>query len=125
MFNILKLAQAKTEIETLKDRILRRDDDIIRLENEIKKMSLEKADAIKADVNSSSFIIDWDNMDAFSVERMGDNSCAYTVIGYYMTDENNVKHIHEWKFYCSHEQHEKLAEEFKNGTPKENNSTVR
>ena len=125
MFNFFKLAEAKREIDNLKDRIRRRDDDIIRLEGELKKMSLEKADAIKADVNSSDFEIDWTRMRAFSIERMGDHASAYTVIGHHMTDEHNVNHIHEWKFYCSQEQHNKLAQEFRDGIAKKNNSTVR
>lgn len=125
MFNFWKIADLKDEIFHLNKRIESRDIQIERLQAELNKMSLEKADSIKKDVETSEFEIDWKNMDAFSVERMGDNSCAYTVIGYYLTDEHNIKHVHEWKFYCSQEQHNKLAKEFKDGVTKANNSSVR
>lgn len=125
MFNFWKVADMKDEIFHLNRRIETRDNTIEQLEQRIRAMELEKIDSIKNDVNTSEFGIKWDKMDAFSIERMGDHQSAYTVIGYYLTDEHNVKHVHEWKFYCSQEQHNKLAEEFKNGTTKKNNSTVR
>jgi hypothetical protein len=125
MFNHFKIkkleatvADYEHENNCLKNRV-------IQLKEQIKQMELEKVDAIKTDVNSSAFEINWDKMDAFSIERMGDHNSAYTVIGHHMTDEHNVKHIHEWKFYCSQEQHNKLAQEFKYGTAKKNNSPVR
>lgn len=125
MFNFFKIADLKDQIFHLERRIETRDKTIEQLEFRIKQLEHEKIDTIKNDVNSSEFGIKWDKMDAFSIERMGDHQSAYTVIGYYLTDEHNVKHVHEWKFYCSQEQHNKLAEEFKNGTTKKNNSTVR
>jgi seryl-tRNA synthetase len=115
MFNLFETVKLKREITELESRIAARDEDINKLQFRIKQLEHEKIDTIKADVNSSEFKIDWSKMDAFSIERMGDHQSAYTVIGYYMTDENNVKHVHEWKFYCSQEQHNKLAGEF-NGT---------
>lgn len=124
MFNFFETTQLKRKIKEQEEMIDRRDEDINRLQHRIKGMELDKVDAIKNDVNTSEFKIDWTKMDAFSIERMGDSQSAYSVIGYYMTDEHNVKHVHEWKFYCSREQHNKLAEEF-NGTPKKTNSTVR
>ena len=125
MFNIFKVADLKYEIADLKRQVTTRETTISQLEFRIKQLEREKIDTIKNDVNSSEFGIKWDKMDAFSIERMGDHQSAYTVIGYYLTDEHNVKHVHEWKFYCSQEQHNKLAEEFKNGTTKKNNSSVR
>ena len=124
MFDFWKVADLKDEIFQLNRRIETRDIQIEQLQGELNKMSLEKADAIKNDVNTSEFKIDWTKMDAFSIERMGDHQSAYTVIGYFLTDDCNVKHVHEWKFYCSQEQHNKLAGEF-NGTSKEGDSTLR
>lgn len=125
MFKFFETADLKYEIADLKRQVKTRETTIEQLEARIKQMELEKIDAIKADVNSSEFKIDWSKMDAFSIERMGDHQSSYTVIGYFLTDENNVKHVHEWKFYCSQEQHNKLAKEFNNGVAKENNSPLR
>jgi len=71
-----------------------------------------KDEKIRKDVQSAEFVIDWKNMDAFSIERMGDPKEAYTVIGYWVV-KNGEKCVQEWKFYCSIEQHNKLAEEFR------------
>ncbi len=125
MFNLFKNMKLESANRELQDRIDSRDNDIKRLEAQIKKMQLDKVDAIKTDVNTSEFVIDWNNMDVFSVERMGDHQSAYSVIGYYMYNETEVKEVREWKFYCSHEQHNKLAEEFRNAISAENNSSVR
>jgi hypothetical protein len=124
MFNFFEKADLKDQIFHLERRVETRDKTIEQLEFRVKQLEHEKIDAIKADVNSSEFKIDWSKMDAFSIERMGDHQSAYTVIGYYLTDEQNVKHVHEWKFYCSQEQHNRLAGEF-NGVTKKNNSSVR
>ncbi len=105
-------ADLKYKIADLERQVTTRETTISQLEFRIKQLEHEKIDAIKADVNSSEFKIDWTKMDAFSIERMGDHQSSYTVIGYYMTDEHKVKHVHEWKFYCSQEQHNKLANEF-------------
>lgn len=75
--------------------------------------SIDNNEAVQLDVQSSTFVIDWANMDAFSIERMGDRNCVYTVIGHWV-ETNGNREIHEWKFYCSKEQHEKLAAEFTN-----------
>lgn len=125
MFKFFETADLKYTISDLERQVNIREKTIEQLEARIKQMELEKIDVIKADVNSSEFKINWSKMDAFSIERMGDHQSAYTVIGYYLTDEHNVKHVHEWKFYCSQEQHNKLAMEFNNGVAEKNNSTVR
>jgi hypothetical protein len=125
MFNFFKIAELKNTIIDLERRLEGRGLAIATLEERIKDMELAKVDAIKEDVNSSEFKINWDKMDAFSIERMGDHQSAYTVIGYYLADEHNVKHVHEWKFYCSQEQHNKLAGEFNNGIAEKNHSGMR
>ena len=124
MFNIVKVENLKREVESLEILITNRDNEIKRLQAEIDKMHKDRVDVIKADVNDSEFVIDWKNMDVFSIERMGDKQAAYTVLGHWI-EENGQKVIHEWKFYCSHEQHQKLAKEFKNAPTKQSNSTVR
>ena len=125
MFDFFKNADLQHEVSMLKGKVETRDHEIKMLTAQIAEMQAAKVDAIKEDVNTSEFNIKWDKMDAFSIERMGDHQSAYTVIGYFLTDEHNVKHVHEWKFYCSQEQHNKLAREFNNGVAEKNNSAVR
>lgn len=104
-------ADLKDQIFNLERRVEIRDNEIKMLHAQIQEMNQAKVDEIKADVNASEFAIDWANMDAFSVERMGDKKVAYTVIGYYQTVGTD-RVVAEWKFYCSLEQHQKLAAEF-------------
>lgn len=105
------------EVQRLKNDIASRDAMIQSLQADLDRLRVEKDKQIRDDVNSSEFVIDWKNMDAFSIERMGDVKQAYTVIGYWVV-ENGEKRVHEWKFYCSVEQHNKLAEEFNKGKKK-------
>lgn len=85
---------------------------IAELEADNNRLRTEQLEEVVADVQSSTFVIDWNKLDAFSIERMGDVRDAYTIIGYWSTRENGSKTVQEWKFYCSKEQHEKLAKEF-------------
>lgn len=100
------------EKQRLQNDIAERDRMIKSLTADLNRMREDKSDEIKKDVQTSSFVIDWRNMDAFSIERMGDYKEAYTIIGYYGLDEHDRRQVREWKFYCSQEQHEKLAKEF-------------
>lgn len=104
MFNLDKIFRLKNDIAS-------RDAMIKSLRADLDRLTEAKNKEIVKDVQSSTFVLDWENMDAFSIERMGEKKVAYTVIGYYKTVGTD-RIVDEWKFYCSHEQHEKLAKEF-------------
>jgi hypothetical protein len=110
MFNVDKVKQLEAQVESLKADLKR-----AREENNIKVM---------ADCHGSEFVIDWTNLDAFSIERQGGAKVAYTIIGYF-AGSGEQRRVEEWKFFCSQEQHNKLAQEFRDGIAKKNNSTVR
>lgn len=83
------------------------------LQADLDRVLERKGTEARADVEGCEFVIDWVNMDAFSIERMGDPKGNYTVIGYYVSEGGNQV-VAEWKFYCSQAQHNALAEEFRN-----------
>jgi hypothetical protein len=106
------LAEAKYEIAELKRHAEQ-------LEADLTRIRKEKSDEVLKDVQSATFVIDWKNMDVFSIERMGDDGKeAYTVLGYWVPNADSTKTVHEWKFYCSLKQHEKLAKEFEGNRTK-------
>lgn len=88
---------------------------------DVKRLTRAQDDKIITDCHAAEFVVDWDKINAFSVERHGGEKEAYTIIGYY--DKDGC--VDEWKFYCSLAQHNKLAKEFANGIAKKNDSTVR
>lgn len=90
-------------------------------EADLKRLQKKQDDAVVKDCQTSEFVVDWSKMNAFSIERHGGEKEAYTIIGYH--DKNND--VEEWKFYCSQEQHNKLAKEFKDAITKQDNSPVR
>lgn len=105
----------------LKNEINQKDKLINSYVADVKRLTREQDEKIIADCHAAEFVVDWDKMNAFSVERHGGEKEAYTIIGYFDKDGCVV----EWKFYCSLTQHNKLAKEFADGIAKKTNSTVR
>ena len=105
----IEASDLKVEVQDLKKEIAQLNDSIriyqARLVNEYSK---------------ASYSLDWKTMNAFSIERMWENGTHKTVVGYLMQEpvtvtEDNVTTkdvIREWTLYCSHEEHERLVQEF-------------
>lgn len=75
---------------------------VTQLKNEI--------DTLKS-TDDCRFEFDWEESAAFSIERSVNGS---TVIGYYKAfDENGKRTVGEWTFFCSKDEHNRLANEFK------------
>jgi len=109
MFNMFT-----NRVNKLENDIRSRDRMIESLQADLDRLRKERNEVVRADVESATFVIDFKNLDVFSVERLGeDHTSAYTILGYWATHADGSKSVDEWKFYCSHEQHEALAKEFK------------
>jgi hypothetical protein len=75
---------------------------------------------LEGEYAKASYSIDWDTMNAFSIERNlccdGDSQNHKTIIGYMLAepiDSDTFKDvIHEWTLYCSHDEHQRLVAEF-------------
>jgi hypothetical protein len=79
----------------------------------INALKLENERLRNADLASCDFVVNWDNLDVFSIERnIDDDNIPYTNIGYFLLDKDNVKVPCEWILYCTIEQHNKLSQEF-------------
>jgi len=101
-------------IKKLRQDIAERDKLIASYVADVKRLNRRQDEDIVKDCHSAEFVVDWDVIRAFSVERHGGEKEAYTIIGYFDKDNN----VAEWKFYCSLEQHNKLAQEFRDGLAK-------
>jgi hypothetical protein len=80
-------------------------------EQDMKKALEEQAiqqQKIDDENRDAPFVIDWNKLEPFSVERANKNGIWYTVIGYFLN--GNVK---EWQLNCSVKRHYELAEQFK------------
>lgn len=74
--------------------------------NQLKKDLADKA-------RSCSVAVDFEMMDAFSIERMYVDGIGHTVIGYLNSLPDTEPDVAEWTLYCNEEIHEKLVEEFR------------
>jgi hypothetical protein len=109
MFNIFKdIAELRNKVRCLE------------AENEGLKARVQHSDKLIKDINSEirkgPFAFDFDNVNAFSIERNVSNNTPVTIIGYFLAearDDGSVKDVvREWYFYCDDEQHKKLVKEF-------------
>lgn len=66
----------------------------------------------KEDVSASSFSFDFNNCDAFSIERLDVDGKIQTVIGFWVESEHGKFVDQSWFFECSPETHERLVQEF-------------
>lgn len=79
---------------------------------ENQKRVIEEQNRIIDSFNDKNYnaesIVNWDNINAFSVERNGNK----TVVGYYLFDEGKNK-VKEWYFNCSVERHQEIVNQFR------------
>lgn len=77
---------------------------------------LQELNQLKTDLEnksrSCSVAVDFEMMDAFSIERMHENGVGRTVIGYLKSLPDTDPDVGEWTLYCNEEIHEKLVKEF-------------
>lgn len=95
--------------------------EIDRLNALVDQLQLENKtlnEQILNDARSATMVIDFANMDVFSVERVVGNSGPDTIIGHWVVDADGVKNSAEWVLHCTTETHEKLVDEFKNSIKK-------
>ena len=78
------------------------------IEAEKNSLQSERKNEVEADLESADFEIDFEKIDAFSIERNYNGTRNQTVIGYLRENGSNG----EWYFNCSLAQHQKLCEQF-------------
>lgn len=105
-----ELAEARRKIAALQDDL--------NMQRKLAENRLYDLDAlrkkIKDEARACSVAIDFEQMDAFSIERMSDdNGLSKTVVGYLKSLEEDKPEIGEWVLYCNDEIHEQLVEQFK------------
>ena len=105
-----KLAKLESENTSLKFEI----DRLTALADRLQTENEQLKNQITNDARAATMVIDFGNMDVFSVERVVGDSGPMTTIGHWVVDADGVKSSAEWVLHCTTETHEKLANEFKN-----------
>lgn len=72
---------------------------------------------IQEDIETSTFALDFDLMNVFSIERNnGENVNAQTIVGYFVTKATDSgatePQVHQWYLNCSHDEHQRLVKQF-------------
>lgn len=103
MFGIKTLLKVKQ----LESDLVDRDQRIELLQEQLADLRSELAKAAA----DSSFAVDFNRMNAYSIERIIQNGLPVTVIGHWCgpNDEN----VGEWNFHCNQDTHEQLVEQFR------------
>jgi hypothetical protein len=96
------------KVKKLKQELAVANERIKILEKNIKDQKDLYNNAQEEDINDSTFVIDFNAVNAFSIERLNKGQ-AVTVIGFIAPNGDT----RQWYLYCSHEEHNRLAEEFK------------
>lgn len=105
----------KSEITALNERIEKLEREVEyhkRLAEHATKEVTELQQAINDNARAATPSLDFDKMDAFSIERMRKDGMPYTVIGYLKSLPEEPPDIGEWVLHCSDEHHERLVREF-------------
>ena len=111
MFGIDRITYSNLKVE-LED--LKKENEKLAYSNKIYKERLE------GEMAKASFSINWELMNAFSIERGWENGTHKTTIGHILQEPVTVTEgevttkdvVREWVLYCSAEEHERLVQEF-------------
>jgi hypothetical protein len=112
MFNFGRVRKLEKQVYELEH-------EVQRLEQELTDLDVETENrvALENNLNQSNVTIDWEVMNAFSIERNKGNIedlglRAYTTIGYFVPGAEGEAAVREWHLWTSVEQHNKLVEDF-------------
>ena len=105
-----KIAKKQAVLTSICDTIIAKETDVAKLETGIAELIKKLKEAKYEQVRDFNASVDWDAMQAFSIERVisTTHEVPVTCIGY--RAENKIK---EWILFVNKEIHDSLVEEFK------------
>ncbi len=105
-----KIAKKQAVLTSICNTIIAKETDVAKLETGIAELTKKVKEAKYEQVRDLNASVDWDAMQAFSIERVisTTHEVPVTCIGY--KAENKVK---EWILFVNKEIHDSLVEEFK------------
>lgn len=105
-----KIAKKEAVLTSICNTIIAKETDVAKLETGIAELTKKLKEAKYEQVRDFKASVDWDAMQAFSIERVisTTHEVPVTCIGY--KAENKVK---EWILFVNKEIHDSLVEEFK------------
>ena len=105
----------------LSDRNVKLANRVAELEKQIDHHNSIVRETSQKDLATSSFAIDFNRMNVFAIERnVNHDGRPHTIVGHFVDepvifeggDVASKSVVHEYTFYCSHEEHERLVKEF-------------
>jgi hypothetical protein len=106
----------KIAVSNLKVELEKAQSKIQELEYKIKDLT------IAIDSSNQEFVIDFNAIRCFSIERQDYGYTGKTILGYNLLNDSENHGPREWTLYCSEKQHQKLIDQF--NRTKENNGTL-
>lgn len=94
---------------SINEKIIKKQNEYIaKLESENKHYKESIAFVNDKQISESDFVVDFEKMNAFSVERVPCGDRYKTTIGYFLNGE-----VKEWALWCNQNTHNRLAQEFR------------
>lgn len=108
-----KSVELQLEIMSLEERKLLLEEQKAVLVQSIEALKQEQTTSMTKAVEYFQFAIDFEKMNAFSVERIvKDNKPPHTIVGYFLQHPNGTTEVKEWVLYTSVKEHNRLVAEF-------------
>jgi hypothetical protein len=117
--NFTKAAELRLENAELQNKVVQLESDVERTVRELESVRKELAEfkaSIDNESRNASVVIDFKNMDVFSIERITKDDVPHTIIGHWVYSDaegDAGKRSSEWILYCSLNIHEQLVKDFK------------
>lgn len=103
------IAQLQAQLKIMRDER----EQLVAAQMQLIEQMAELAGASESSPREDPMVVDFTNIDAFSVERMmGSSDEPITVIGYWVTDQHGTSIAREWSFHCNQQTHREIVDQF-------------
>ena len=104
------IAQLQAQLKIMQDER----EQMVAAQMQLIEQMAELAQAAESSPREAPMVVDFTNIDAFSVERMMMDSSKepVTVIGYWVNDQHGNSIAREWSLHCNQQTHQGVVDQF-------------